>query len=86
MAVNVFVTWLCSRVTRLRLTDVKTFCKVFRRSMNQEIASGLKESRIGIESLNDSQAGKGDLNRIVRGVWKGPLVINEYLTKQVRSL
>ena len=54
--------------------------------MNQEIASGLKENRIGIESLNDSQAGKGDLNRMVRGVWKGPLVINEYLTKQVRSL
>lgn len=54
--------------------------------MNQEIASGLKENRIGIESLNDSQAGKGDLNRMVRGVWKGPLVINEYLTKQVRRL
>ena len=86
MAVNVFVTRLCSRVTRLSLTDVKTFCKLYRRSVHQEISSGLKENRIGIESLNDSQAGKGDLNRMVRGVWKGPLVINEYLTKQVRRL
>ena len=83
---NGSVTRLCNFVKRLRFTDVKTFCKLFRRSMNQEIASGLKENRIGIESLNDSQAGKGDLNRMVRGVWKGPLVINEYLTKQVRRL
>ena len=49
MAVNVFVTWLCNLVTRLRLADVKTSYKLFRRSPIHEIPSGLKENRVGIE-------------------------------------
>ena len=49
MAVNGFITWLCNLVTRLRFTDVETCYKLFRRSLIQEIASGLKENRFGIE-------------------------------------
>ena len=49
MAVNGFITWLCNLVTRLRFTDVETCYKLFRRSLIQEIAPGLKENRFGIE-------------------------------------
>ena len=48
-AVNGLITWLCNRVTRLQFTDVETCYKVFRRPLIQEIATGLKENRFGIE-------------------------------------
>jgi len=49
MAVNGFITWLCNLATRLKFTDVETCYKLFRRPLIQEIASGLKENRFGIE-------------------------------------
>ena len=49
MAVNGFITALCNFVTRLKFTDVETCYKLFRRPLIQEIASGMRENRFGIE-------------------------------------
>lgn len=49
LAVNQFITRMSNLKTGLRLTDVETCYKMFRRELIQEIAPGLRERGFGIE-------------------------------------
>jgi glycosyltransferase involved in cell wall biosynthesis len=65
---NRVLTWLSNRFTGLRLTDMETCYKVFRREIIQTIAPGLKQNRFGIEPELTAKVARGKYRLVEIGV------------------
>jgi glycosyltransferase involved in cell wall biosynthesis len=65
---NRVLTWLSNRFTGLRLTDMETCYKVFRREIIHAIAPGLKQNRFGIEPELTAKIARGKHRLVEIGV------------------